>query len=95
MVWVLMSMVYLASGIAKLRASGLAWVTSDNMAMYEERRVLGRHGTPEQGPQMLQAICKKLTWKLDRAGGVIGAPKEETIATATAFPIPPTSEPAP
>jgi hypothetical protein len=32
-VWVLMSLVYFGAGVAKLHASGLAWVTSDNMAM--------------------------------------------------------------
>jgi hypothetical protein len=32
-VWVLMSLVYLGAGYTKLRTSGLAWVTSDNMAM--------------------------------------------------------------
>jgi len=33
MVWVLMSFVYFGAGYTKLHASGLAWVTSDNMAM--------------------------------------------------------------
>jgi hypothetical protein len=33
MVWVLMSLVYFGAGFTKLHASGLAWVTSDNMAM--------------------------------------------------------------
>ncbi|MBV8782051.1 MAG: hypothetical protein JO353_11695 [Phycisphaerae bacterium] len=32
MVWVLMSMVYLAAGVTKLRISGLHWAFSDNMA---------------------------------------------------------------
>ncbi len=31
-VWLLTSLVFFAAGVAKLRASGLAWVTSDNMA---------------------------------------------------------------
>ncbi len=33
MVWVLMSIVFFASGVAKLRRSGLEWITSDNMAI--------------------------------------------------------------
>jgi hypothetical protein len=33
MVWVLMSLVYLGAGYTKLHTSGLAWVTSDNMAL--------------------------------------------------------------
>lgn len=32
-VWVAMALVFCAAGIAKLRASGLAWIFSDNLAM--------------------------------------------------------------
>jgi hypothetical protein len=33
MVWVLMSLVFFAAGVAKLRASGLEWVLSDSMSL--------------------------------------------------------------
>jgi hypothetical protein len=32
MIWLIMSLIYFASGFAKLRHSGLAWIFSDNMA---------------------------------------------------------------
>jgi hypothetical protein len=32
---------------------------------YEERRLLGEQGTPAPGPQLSEAICMRMTWKLD------------------------------
>jgi hypothetical protein len=61
-------------------------VLRDYMAMYEERRILGRQPMPEQGPRMLDAICMKMTWKLDAAGGTVGEPKLEQLASASAYP---------
>lgn len=33
MIWVLISLIFFASGLAKMRYSGLVWITSDNMAL--------------------------------------------------------------
>jgi len=39
MIWVAMSLVFLAAGIAKIRYGGLAWITSDNMKVILMRAV--------------------------------------------------------
>jgi hypothetical protein len=61
-------------------------VLRDYMAMYEEHRILGTQGTPEPGPRMLEAICMRMTWKLDAHGGEVGEPKLEELTSASAFP---------
>jgi hypothetical protein len=61
-------------------------VLRDYMAMYEERRILGTQGTPVPGPRMLEAICMKMTWKLDPHGGEVGEPRLEELTSASAFP---------
>jgi hypothetical protein len=61
-------------------------VLRDYMAMYEERRVLGTQGTPVMGPRMLDAICMRMTWKLDTGGGEVGEPKLEELTSASCFP---------
>src|SRR5262249_55737395 len=34
MIWVMMSLVFLAAGLSKLRHSGLEWITGDTMAIF-------------------------------------------------------------
>ena len=64
-------------------------VLRDYMAMYEERRVLGTQGTPRPGPRMLEAICMRMTWKLDAHGGDAGPPKLEELTSASCYTTPP------
>jgi hypothetical protein len=63
-------------------------VLRDYMAMYEERRLLGLQGTPTPGPRMLEAICMRLTWKLDARHGQVGQPKLEELTAASCLPTP-------
>jgi hypothetical protein len=64
-------------------------VLRDYMAMYEERRIIGTQGTALAGPRMLEAICMRMTWKLDVHGGEAGEPILEELTSASAFPAPP------
>jgi hypothetical protein len=70
----------------RLSVKGTQHVLRDYMAMYEERRILGTQGTLEPGPRMLEAICMKITIKLDAHGGTVGEPKVEELTAASAFP---------
>ena len=70
-------------------------VLRDYMAMYEERRILGAQGTPQPGPRMIEAICMRMTWKLDAHGGEAGSPKLEELTEASCLPpAPPSTQPA-
>ena len=70
-------------------------VLRDYMAMYEERRLLRTQGTPQPGPRMLEAICMRMTWKLDVHGGEAGPPKLEELTAASCFqPAAPSTQPA-
>lgn len=67
-------------------------VLRDYMAMYEQRRILGTQGTPVPGPRMLEAICMRVTWKLDAHGGEEGPPRLQELTSASAFPPVPSDQ---
>ena len=55
-VWLTMSLIYFAAGIAKLRHSGLSWVTSDTLSIYVVKSYYNAANRP------------LVSWGLDLAG---------------------------
>jgi len=68
-------------------------VLHDYLVMYEQRRLLGQQGTPTPGPQLSEAICMRMTWKLDARSGRVGPPRLEELTSASAFTLAPTTRP--
>ncbi|MGH7175962.1 MAG: DCC1-like thiol-disulfide oxidoreductase family protein, partial [Tepidisphaeraceae bacterium] len=67
--WILLSIVFCAAGIAKLRISGLEWVTSDNLSNMILQHYYGEYSYPgfDLGPRIAQIkwLCRVM------AGGTL------------------------